>query len=72
MLGVSNGAQNVEGHIAESGQDMGSRSLANLAGVFYQGRVANPMHTVLDVPVAAPPVKQLSGESSSAGALVTA
>lgn len=56
--------ENVKGHGANGGRDLGGGALANAAGLFGEGHVQNVMLAVLDRPVAT----DVPGEGADLGA----
>ncbi len=71
-IGGAEGSQDVQGHVADGGQDLRGGSRADLAGVLSHRGVPDPMHTVLDVPVLSPPLQQFLRGSQFRSALVSA
>jgi hypothetical protein len=52
-------SEEVDGSVAEGGQVMGRRAMGHATVVFAKGCVADPMKTILDIPVLSPPGKKL-------------
>src|SRR6266480_8050319 len=60
-VGLAVGAVVSDGGVSEHGGDCGPVAGASLVGVFVEGDVADPVKSILDVPLASGPVGQVGG-----------
>src|SRR5215211_424909 len=71
-VGVAGQAQRADGEVAQAGHHAGNAAGARVGSVFAEGRVADPVQPVLDLPVPAKPAGQLRGLAVPRARLVTA
>jgi hypothetical protein len=64
---VAGTAEEADGGVAESGEDLGGGAAPDLALIFAKGHVADPVQAIFDPPVPAPGPVQLSGSGPGTG-----